>query len=432
MPEQIKVIETKNLRGRLILVGMIAAALLFGWLAISWQLGNMLAALTPVSDPNARQVADFSYSISPHDPITNWFKGSVEKEKFTDASLTASVSYFEEMVRYAPNDYRYWLELGRAYEQNENYEKAEKALKRAEEVAPNYSNVYWHLGNFYLRRGDEIQAFAALRKSAMASNVYREQVYPVVWDYFDNDKSKLEDLVGDSADLRAGLAKFYAVKEQATDSLRIWNTLREEDKERNKDVLRIIAQAMYEKKYYRSAAEFVRQLGIEPETQIGKIQNGSFEEPMMAEDNPVYFAWYYAKKDKVEIKTDPTKKKEGSKSLRVSFSAFSGNEIKNLSQIVPVEANKKYRLSFWLKTENLKSAGTPLFEIVNANDQKIITTTSNFPSGTQDWTQMTTDFSTPNNSEAVMIRLDRAYCGDACPIVGTLWIDDFKLELLER
>lgn len=430
MPEQIKIIETKNLRGRLILVGLIAAAIFFGWFSISLQLGNMLASLTPVNDPNAKQVADFSHSISPRDPITNWLKGSIEKEQFSEASLASSISYFEEMVRHAPNDYRYWLELGRAYEQNENYEKAEKSLKRAAEIAPNYSNVYWHLGNFYLRRGDERQAFASLRKSAAASNVYREQVYPVVWDYFENDKAKLEELVGDNPDLRAGLAKFYAVKELATDSLRIWNTLGDDEKEKNKNVLRVIAQAMYEKRYYRSAAEFVKQLGIEPETQIGNMQNGGFEAPMMAEDNPVYFAWYYAKKDKVEIRTDPTKKKEGGKSLRVSFNAFSGTEIKNLSQIVPVESGKKYRLSFWLRTENLKSAGTPLFEIVNANDQKIITTTANFPSGTQDWTQIATEFSTPANSEAVMIRLDRAYCGDACPVIGTIWIDDFNLESL--
>ena len=33
--------------------------------------------------------------------------------------------------------------------------------------------------------------------------------------------------------------------------------------------------------------------------------------------------------------------------------------------------NKKYRLSFWVKTENLKSAGTPDLEIVNANQVKL-------------------------------------------------------------
>jgi hypothetical protein len=38
------------------------------------------------------------------------------------------------------------------------------------------------------------------------------------------------------------------------------------------------------------------------------------------------------------------------------------------------------------------------------------------------------EFTAPSNAEAVAIRFDRAYCGDACPIVGTLWVDDFKLE----
>lgn len=428
MPEQIKIIETKNLKGRLILIGLIVAALLFAWFSVSWQLGNMLAALTQPNDPNAAQIAEFAHSLSPRDPITNWFKGSVEKEAFTDESLARAVADFEQMIRYAPEDYRYWLELGRAFEQTENFEKAEKAFRRAAEIAPNYSNVYWHLGNYYLRRGDEAQAFPALRKSAETSAVYREQVYSVVWDYFEKDTAKLEELTGSKPDLRAGLAKFYAAKEQAEDSLRIWNTLTEDEKARNQDIARLIAQALYDKRFFRSAVEFVRQLGVEPQAKVETIQNGGFESPIAADVKDVYFGWQYWKKEKVDLNTDPIKKREGNKSLRLNFSGFTGVEIKNFQQIVAVQPNKKYRLSFWLKTEDLKSAGTPTLEIVNANDLKIIATSAPFPGGTQDWTQVFVEFTTPPNAEAVAVRFDRAYCGDACPIIGTLWVDDFKLE----
>lgn len=428
MSEQIKIVETKNWKGRLVVLLVMFAALVFGWFSVSWQVGNMLAALTPANQPNAREIADFAHSISPRDPITNWLRANVEKDVFTEQGLNNAVANLEEAVRHAPADYRYWLELGRAYEQTENYEKAEKALFRAVEIAPNYSNVHWHLGNFYLRRGDEPKAFAALRKSAETSAVYREQVFSVVWDYFEKDKTKLEQLAGEKPDMRAGLARFYAVKALPEDSVRIWNTLNDEDKTRNQDIARLIAQLFFEKRFYRSAIEFVRQLGIETQVQAGTVQNGGFEQPIAVDASQAYFGWQITRKEKIEINTDPVRKKEGNKSLRVSFNGFTGIEIKNILQIVAVESNKKYRLSYWLKTENLKSGGTPTLEILNANDEKIITTSAAIPSGTNDWLPVTIEFTVPPTAEAVALRFDRVYCGDACPIVGTFWVDDFKLE----
>ncbi len=428
MPEQIKIVETKDWKGRLILIALIIVALGFAWLSVSWQLGNMLAALTPPNDPNAKVIAEFSYTLSPRDPITNWLKASVEKEVFTPESLAKSAEDFERTVRFAPEDYRYWLELGRAHEQSENYEKAEQAFNRAANLAPNYSNVHWQIGNFYLRRGKDAEAFSELRKSAETSAIYREQVFSIAWEYFEKDTAKLEQLAGEKPDVRAGLAKFYAAKELSEDSLRIWNTLSDDAKQRNQEVARLIAQALYDKRFYRSSIEIVRQLGIEPQAQAETIQNGGFESPIAADAKDAFFGWKITKLAKVEVNPDPIKKKEGSKSLRVSFNGFTGIEVENIMQIVAVESNKKYRLSFWLKSENLKSAGTPVLEIVNANDEKIITTSPAFPIGTNDWSPMTIDFTAPQTAEAIALRFNRAYCGDACPIVGIFWVDDFKLE----
>ncbi|HEY8563011.1 MAG TPA: tetratricopeptide repeat protein [Pyrinomonadaceae bacterium] len=428
MAEQIKIIETKDWKGRLILALIALAALIFAWFSIRWQLGNMLAALTPVNQPNAKSIADFSHDLSPRDPITNWLRANIERESFTRAGLENSVSYLEEAVRYAPADFRYWLELGRAYEQTENYEKAEKAFERAVAAAPNYSNVHWQVGNYFLRRGNAAAALRALRKSAETSALYREQVFSVVWEYFEKDRTKLEELTGEKPEMRAGLAKFYAVRELPEESLGAWNALTQDDKDRNQDVARLIARALYDKRFYRASIEFIRQLGIEPEAGPETVQNGGFETPIAANPEDAYFGWKYAKKEKIDFGTDPMKKKEGGKSLRVAFNGFTGIEIKNFLQLVTTEANKKYRLSFWVKTENLKSAGTPTVEIVNPTDEKIVATGAAFPAGTQDWTQQTIEFAAPPATEAVLIRFDRAYCGDACPIVGTFWVDDFRLE----
>jgi tetratricopeptide (TPR) repeat protein len=424
--ENINITESKNIKAQVVLVAAAVFALVFGWFAVTRQLGSMLAELTPPSSPSAEQIADAAVNYAPRDPLSKWLEASAERNIPTSEKINSSLVLFEEVVRLSPFDFRWWVELGRAYEQAENYEKAENAFKRAVELAPAYVYPRWSLGNFYLRqnRGDE--AFAELKKATLGNTIYREQVYSIAWDYFDRDTAKIEEIAGDSVENRLTLVKFYAVKERAADSLRIWNSLSEEEKNLDPGYAKIVAQGLYDKRFYRSAVEFARQIGTDPEAKAETITNGGFEKPI-GDPKETYFGWKIYPAEKAEIKTDVTQKKEGSRSLRVLFTGYSGVNFYNISQAVAVEPKKKYRLSFWLKTENLKSAGTPTVEIINANDDKIITASKPFPTGSNDWQEIALEFTAPENSEGIFVRTSRAFCGESCPIVGTFWIDDFKI-----
>jgi tetratricopeptide (TPR) repeat protein len=416
---------------RIALIAGIIFALVFGWFSIRWQLGNMVASLTLPNEPNARQIAGLATGLSPSDPITSWFAASVETEGFAPENLEKALKGFQQTVRLAPYDFRWWIQLGRAYENSGDMQKAETALLQAVKLAPNYTLPHWQLGNFYVRQGREAEAFAELQKVAENNAVYREQVFSIAWDYYEKDTGKLEQIAGDSAAVRASLAKFYAARESAENSLRVWNSLSAEEKEKHQDVAKLIAQALYDKRFYRSAVHFVKQIGIEFNAQVETVENPGFENVISDETTAVYFGWRILPVEKIEVKTDPNQKHEGSRSLRVLFSGYAGIELNNMYQIVAVSSPARYRLSFWLRTENLKSAGTPTIEIVNSNDDKIIAAGKPFPIGTNDWQQVQIEFVAPENAEAVTIRTARAYCGNACPIFGTMWLDDFKLEKMK-
>lgn len=430
MAEQVISIDSKKTGARLAILAAVILALIFGWFGVRWQFGSMLAELTPANDPNAKAIADFAVWLSPSDPAARWFAARTETDIFTSEKIESSLLLHEKTVRLAPYDFRYWIQLGRAYEQAEKYDRAETVLRYALELAPNYTFPHWQLGNFYLRRGRDAEAFAELKKAAENNVVYREQVFSIAWDFYEKDTAKLEELAGNSAESRVTLAKFYAAKERPQDSLRIWETLSANEKQENQEIAKIITQALYDKGFYRSAASFVSQLGIESNAKVNSIENQGFEAEIRTEGQ-IYFGWRVTPTEKIEVKTDPNRKREGIRSLRVLFSGFSKAELNNISQVVPVQAEARFRLSFWVKTENLKSAGTPTIEIVNANDNRLIAVSKSFPNETNDWTQLQTDFTTPANTEGVFIRLGRAYCGDSCPIVGTIWLDDFNLEKLK-
>lgn len=428
MAEQIEILDSKNTFARIFLVSAVIFALVFGWFAIRWQLGNMLAELTSVSDANAEQVADAALGFAPRDPLANWFKASIEKNVFTPEKIENSVKLYENVVRLSPNDFRWWIELGRAREQAEKYPEAEAAFKKAVELAPAYTFPHWQLGNFYLRqnRGDE--AFVELRLAAEKNALYREQVFATAWDFFDKDIAKIESLANDSLDSKTSLVKFYVQKARAEDALRIWNTISVEDKKLNSGITKDIAQVIYEKRFYRSAVEFARQLQIDPEAKAEAITNGSFEK-LLAVPSETYFGWKATSSpvDKIEIKSDPTQKKDGTRGLRLLFTGYTKPNFYNLWQTVAVEPNGKYRLSFWVKTEGLRSAGTPLLEIVNSNDDKLIVSSKPFSTGSNDWQEIVLEFTAPENCEGLAVRTNRMFCGENCPIFGTIWFDDFKL-----
>lgn len=428
---QMAVFDARKTPVRIALIVGVIFALVFGWFSIRWQLGNLIASLTLPNEPNAKQFAGLATSLSPSDPITNWFAASVETQDFSPEKFEKALRGFQQTVRLAPNDFRWWIQLGRAYENAGDMQNAEKVLLHAAKLAPNYTLPHWQLGNFYVRQGREAEAFGELQKVAENNAVYREQVFSIAWDYYEKDTAKLERIAGNSPSVKASLAKFYAAKESAENSLRVWNSLSGEEKEKHTDIAKLIAQALYDKRFYRSSVQFVSQLGIESNVKAETVDNAGFENVISDETTQVYFGWRVLPVEKIEVKTDPNQKREGARSLRVLFSGFSGIELNNLYQIVPIASNGRYRLSFWLKTENLKSAGTPTLEIVNSNDDKIIAAGKPFPAGTGDWQQLQIEFTAPENAEAVTIRTARAYCGNACPIFGTIWLDDFKLEKLK-
>lgn len=427
---EVKILDARQTPVRVVLGLAVIGALIFGWFAVRWQLGNMLADLTPASDPNAKNIADLAVGFAPNDPRTRWLLAASQKNVFTTEAIDQTARSFEAVVQKSPYAYRWWVELGRAREQAEKIDLAEAAYKRALDLAPTYTYPHWQAGNFYLRQNRSEEAFVELKKAASFYSVYRDQVFSIAWDYYDKDTARLEEIAGDDPSVRASLARFYAAKQRPEDSLRIWNALSEDDRKTNEAIAKVIAQAFFDKRFYRQSLEFVRGLGIAPDLRGETIQNAGFEQPIAATEGN-YFGWQIIPLEKMEVKLDPTQKHEGNRSLRVAFGGYADSQLYHVYQLTTVEAGAKYQLTCWIKTDNLKSGGTPEIEIFNANDDKVIVTGEPFPNGTNDWRQIKLEFTAPPNAEAVGTRLTRASCGAQCPIFGTIWLDDFKLEKLK-
>ena len=423
------IVDANSTAGRLLVAAAVVVALVFAWFAVRWQLGNMLAQLTAPNQPDAAEVAVLATSLAPADPKPRWLAASAEKGNFSPENLERSVTLFEEVVRRSPNDFRWWIELGRAYEQAEQPENAEASFQKAVSLAPTYTFPHWQFGNFYLRQNRSDEAFAELRKTTERSVVYREQVFSLAWDYFDKDPQRVEELAADSPDVRATLALFYAARGSADNALRVWNTLDEDHKSRHVDIAKRIARGLFEKQRFRESLAFAVQTGIDPEAQSGTVTNGGFEKYLGGPDDTL-FGWRVLRGEgKIDILPDTSIKFEGARSLRIGFKGYAKSELHNVLQFIAVEPGSRYRLSFMVRTDNLRSGGPPLVQVISGPDNVGIAATEPFAAGSTDWTPVSLEFTVPVNYDGVHIRTGRVTC-EQCPITGTLWYDNFQLTKL--
>lgn len=428
MHVNIAIVRLPRLAGLGVLAGTLILAFVFLWFTGGWLIGNMLAELTSPSAPDADHVAPIAAGLAPSDPLSVWLLASRQTDEFSPENIERAVGLFEDVVRLSPNDFRWWIELGRAKEQAERMDETERALLRAVELAPEYTFPKWQLGNFYLRRGRTDEAYAQLIKTTEKSSVYREQVFALAWDFFGRDPAMVERLAGDTPDMRISLAMFYAQRGASTDALRNWNMLTDEQKGLNPQVPRIIAQGLHDQRKFREAVEFARQSGIDPESRFEEISNPGFEK-LIASPDETLFGWKVHRGDaRLDIMPDVRVWSEGARSLRISFKGYAKPDIANVSQLVAVQPGTAYRVSFSVRTENLISGAPPLLQVGNANTDAIIAASEPFGSATMNWTRATIDFETPEDCNGIFIRTGRSYCPDECPIAGTLWYDDFLIE----
>lgn len=422
--QDIVVLASKSTRTRLIVASIVLMSIVGAIFAIRWQLGNMLSSLTRSEDAGAADIAAVGARWAPSDPLGAWLRASI------DGDPAAAVNFLEQSVRLAPYDHRWRIELGRALEQDDQLERAETELKKAVELAPEYAYPRWHLGNFYLRRDRVDEAMAELKKAADDNQVYREQVFSLAWDYFARDAASVEALGGDDTDARASLAYFFAARGRAAESLRNWNQLTDDEKASRFAVARSIAHGLYVQRAFPQALEFSRQLNLDPDARPETVTDGSFEKGANGPGDS-RFGWEVGRRDpKVEIGSDLRVRSNGVRSLRVTLKGYAKATLAAVFQTVVVEPGRRYRLRFWVRTENLKSAGLPELEVTNANDDKGLVRSAAFPAGTVDWQAMSVEFTAPGNCTAVSIRTVRAFCGDECPVTGTFWYDDFVLDKL--
>jgi len=256
----------------------------------------------------------------------------------------------------------------------------------------------------------------------------RPQVFNLAWQVYGPDMARVIDSVGKTAQARAQLVGVLAGRGRFDDALAVWASLSPEERRTHAPAGDALARALYGKGQQRRALRVLAEAGVEGIAE-GKVSNGSFESDI-GQPGRELFRWDVTQAAGAQIAVDARTAHEGRRSLRVVFNASGQVEFRHITQVIAVEPDARYRLSFWFKTDELKSAAPPIaFVAVVAAPDAALASSPPAPGGTNDWQQVSFEFTTGPQTEAVLVRLARAGCPDGvCPIFGKIWYDDFNLE----
>jgi tetratricopeptide (TPR) repeat protein len=429
--DQLKLIEMQSPLRRALLIVPVALALLGSWYAGRWYVGNFVAEFAPAMEQGA-DVARSAIGLAPADPRPRWSLAEIEKGSLTAEGLQQAVRHYEEAASLSPNDFRLWLDLGRAREQAGDTQGARQALERSVALAPSYSRPHWQLGNLLLRQGRSDDAFKELQRAAAAETELRPQVLNLAWYVYGGDVERMKAAVGDSPGARADLALYMAGRARVDDALKLWSSLNAAEKKEQSAAGDALMRKLLEARHYRAVLEIERDLRQAKGASLpvlANVMNGDFKTDVGASGASL-FDWQVRSVQQAQLAIDGRVGHGDARSLRISFNVPTNLVFNNVSQLVAVEPSKQYRLECYVRTQSLESAGTPVLEIVNTTDDKVIAASEPLATGTHDWQQITIDFKSPAEAEAVTVRIRRATCGaDAvCPIYGIVWYDDFNLQ----
>lgn len=446
--------ETKAFKVMRVVSPLLAvfAVALFAWLAWSSAragLGRFYAVYAPrvsrllagESEQKRLEFADRAVSLAPSDPETHYAR----------AVVLADLRRFDEAVRenelalsLRPRDYFLWTTLGRFCEKDGRNSEAENAFRRAVELAPNYAEQRWQLGNFLLRTGRTDEAFAELSRAIEADDTRFDYAINLAWKFYDADAARVENgLRINGASLRFRLARFYLRKKSYEEATRVYHSI--ENNLSEKEQREMLVDLLTAKRFTEAYAVWsgLQETSADDENNsvnnngdansgtgaaaaVAAVLDGSFERAVKLDEQG--FGWQQSREVKnVVVALDGEARHTGAYSLAIEFMGESTPSLPVLSQLVLIEPNARYTLSFAARAKKIVSGGLPVVRVRDASDAtKLLAQTEAIPRDTNDeWRMFTVDFTTGAETRAVLIEIARSDCGGVCPAFGRAWFDDF-------
>lgn len=207
------------------------------------------------------------------------------------------------------------------------------------------------------------------------------------------------------------------------DTLSVWHKIRENGKPDAEIGLQYANFLLNQKHIAESIAIW------QEYSRLDGVTNGGFEK----EITQCGFDWRYWNDEGGSWKIERVNKEahKGKHALRISFAGFQNISFHSFYQIFPVIPLERFRLNYAWKSDGISTDQGPFVEIIGY-DQAGLSECGLKITGTNKWRTESIEFQPPEGCRAALVRVRRlpSHRFDS-KIKGSLWLDDFRLEILK-
>jgi tetratricopeptide (TPR) repeat protein len=445
-------ISFASLRNRILfLTGLLVMLIASGWFITRTAIGDRLAIVATETndyDMFTKLVSmDAAVQFAPRVASLHYQRGqayfSFASGEGTETRLKEAISAFRTAAGLSPENYRIWLALGQALERAGQIQEAKKAFAQA----------HWALANHLLRNNETEAAFAEFKRALAIRPTELPLLFDYAWNMFNGDVPTIIRALDPSIYAKAQFAGLLMERGKVTEGIAMWRDLNSSAPALARSNARAFIHSLLAKQQFgmayeiwQAAAQVKRadEAALTAEARQEEanwytvhkadtgsfLSNGDFESDLRTGTVAPFLIWRLTPTKGLIISRNNQKHKSGSFSLQLSFDMGGNVGFPIIEQLLPIKPSTNYRLSFAAQTENLQTLSAPLIEVYDPADiNRLRATTKPLPLGTNAWQEYTIDFTTAAATEAVMVRVLRPACGDPiCPILGRVWLDNFKLE----
>ena len=324
-------------------------------------------------------------------------------------------------------NYENHLLLASIQERRGNILAAEAAIKMALQLAPNYVDVQWRAGNFWLRAAKLSEAQNAFQRVLAMDPGRTSLIFPLLWESTDGDAKTIAQVVHSNGAAQISGALFLLQQNRVADALELFA-----QSDRHLQISSSLTPEFIDGLIAAHQIAHARRIWMHliSAPQIGSenlIWNGGFEE--LQSERFQHFCWIFSPSKFAYFVTSTEQAKSGKHALQIRFLGVDTTRIQgNIKQLIAVTPGQKYRLECAVLAQNYPSAAPLQIVVLNRRSASAIAVSNPVKPDTAQWQRLKLEFIAPQNQTGVVIEIQRIpqFSFDE-PTKGEVWFDDFTV-----
>ncbi|MFB3779334.1 MAG: hypothetical protein ACE141_17080 [Bryobacteraceae bacterium] len=317
-----------------------------------------------------------------------------------------------------------WVNLGLLAEIEGDIPRAERLLLEAARIDRTYE-PRWTLANFYFRQGDQDKFWHWARKAAEMAYQDQTPLFQLCWRISQDPAVILTRAIPDRPAILAQYLNYLLLQGKVAESEPVADRLIAATTDEGLPLLVSYCEQLIRAGRMTSAVRAWNTLcarrrlpyeALDP-LQARSLTNGAFSVPPLSAG----FDWRLQLPDGVF-----GTRVSSMEAFRFSFSGSQPERCQLLSQVLPVEASRRYRLVYEFRMKGIPSPSGLRWYVSDLADWKEVSATPLEPSG-DSWSRGALDFVAPSGDRGVVLVLEYQRAHGSTRIEGDLWLRQLSL-----